>query len=457
MKRDSFVKFLKISFQVIVALCLIYAASIVWRAPDLADDRIQQTENTGSNGQLMVSDKDGTRPVKDQKMSDAMRELEEARQKAASREEKTKEDLQAMYERVWSDIQSRTVDADPSSYKVTFYDVDDVPLVAHTFEYQKPAPEWIDDRYVIYQAGYFRDNLSFDDKSRPFKNYALLVFDTETGDIVKKIAEAEVRPVLAACFDSETRLSTYRTENKYTDDRYDVMFVFGSLDENFEFHEEADSVHDPKYIELRNFWRPGDKRICDNSRKARDGMVVSHGPGRNGMIWGEFLHMRPDGTERVFTVNMHSNPRFKYDNARDAYFLAVRMGRQDHRVKIFYYDADFQLIESFVLPPVALMPTYPNAPPSFFKGAKGGFISRCGPFAEKVGDKTVSVDQLSPYLCLIKKDGTLQRLMKGDVGSFSISPSGCRAFGYVRDHKDQPRSQGKNFMIDLCVRENEQL
>ena len=432
--------FVKRTF-LIIAISVVGTVLILLFLPDKAPQ-------IPSDNRIVVVDKDGAKVIEDSHMSNLMREMDQRAEKARQ-ETPTKEDRDEQFRKIWGEIKSHMVNPEPGTYPVRFYGPEDnVPLavVHETTDYSYPL--WVDNGHVAYWGGTENNQIP--------SPLDLVVLNVDTGKIVKVLATSNIAGWM--CFDPLSGNFGFAVEDeRYKDDKSPVKKTvarIGTFDKDFNFTEiynrlknpdlkiTATSCNSHQYSRAGNGIRPEDGFVFN--RKSEDG---------TGFKNGDFILTRRDGSQKEFTVNMASGAQFRYDKIRDQYFLSLHYSMNDQRTKVFYYDRDFNLLEEFTLPRVLLAQTYPK---SFLKiPAKDGFIIGCGLGGDKPGAKDpIDGEPVRNYLCYVRRDQSIVRAVTGKVSGLTVSPDGCRVFGFWKEYSGDKRETGKNFMVDLCVNNN---
>lgn len=357
----------------------------------------------------------------------------------AKRQQEAKEILQG--------IKSHMANPAPGAYPVKYFTPDDgVPLIADIGKFGTLKPVWLDNTYVVYWAG-VSDVYPLKDKSL-FSEYKLIVLDVSNGKVVNTIAESNF--LGRNCFYLKDKRYLYRLNLSNSSGLKERYFYEGKFNNEFEFilerKSEAYSEENKLYINNTTCQFTSEHKNARNPFKPEDGYVrnVDRKSGR-------FIHEKPNGESREFSLDFTVGAGFQYDHTRDQYYLGAVFSREDQRSKIWYFDSDFNIVDEFIMPRVRGQQSYPS---SFLVGSlsvplKDGFAMDCGRRGSEDGVTDYDGEPVSHYLCHVKRDQTIVRALKGYPQKYASSPDGCRIFGFISKHKTDVTT-GKNFMVDVC-------
>ena len=387
--------------------------------------------------------------------------------KKASGKELTDAERHALFEQTWKEIKSRMVDPAPGTYPVKllgpaegvflYYRMDVGDFSSHS--------EWLDERYVMYwgltPSGF--PNRTFSDRIN--ERATLIILDTETGEVQELDRHTEGNRL---CFDPDTKNISYVIYRGIArGNNYAISsVVYGHLDSAMRFIREDEDTFDltKSYLDEQCRYREWeDKRKLGRELKHGDGWVRLKRDAGGMESPGYLILTRPDGTTKEIFVENLNGPSFNYDPHRDQYFVARTYSMKDQRSYVQYFSRDLDFIEEIVFPRVLFQDSFPDASFSGYSFSQGhaerprlsapvkdGFVLNCGSRADAQRKKDSDGDPFRQYLCHVKKDGTIVRAVTGPVYSLSVSPSGCRVFGFWKEYSNDDRITGKNFVVDLC-------
>lgn len=392
--------------------------------------------NNALNNEVILIDRQGSVTVE---KNSALKSIITDMDRKAELDQFKEDNIAGKFNSVWDEILSNMSFPEPGNYPVIYYTPhNNVPLIG-TMHDRKPLPVWIDNQHVAYWAGISEE---YPIKQRPlFSEYELVILNVESGKVISKVAKQE-KNIFSICFYKNNNNFLYILDKDTSKPFEGTVFIEGKFDSKFSFYKNDQSfigTRDKlpyfneitceildKELYLKTNLKPGEgvAIIAD-----RDNGVVKHIP-------------RVSSKAKEINLNFKVNGPIKYDHVKDQYYLGATFSKEDQRTKFFYFDREFNLVETFTLPRVYTHTRYPS---STLAGAsspplKDGFITYCN---YKNGE------QIVPYLCHVKKSQDIILAVKGYAKHYATSPDGCRVFGFVtQDKKDF--SSGKNFMLDVC-------
>ena len=264
-------------------------------------------------------------------------------------------------------------------------------------------------------------------KGYKWKERRLIILNVDTNEIVKTFYKDRFdQTYLGIGFNPKTREMSV-SKRGFNDKKDSQEHLYGHLTEDFDFviEERLEKAKEPE-------WYYNLKEI--NAR-----MVNASKP-------GVYDFTRADGTTSEIDLNFHIYAHPTYDKIRDQYFLAA--STKDNRNKIWYFDHDMNITDEYWIDRVSLIRSFPRS--RLRIPAKGGFVVPCGRSDANGVNRDFDGEIISEHLCYAKYDNSIIRAVKGRVSGLSVSPNGCRIFGFVKENKETNPFQGQNFMVDIC-------
>ena len=401
----------------------IYRFAQVYDPPRLDDDAVIVVEN-------------GQEPkkIKSKEIAGILDRLDHALKQATERRNrKSEEQRYKEFYDIWKPIKARMRDPEPGTFPVKYFapHINGVPFEHRFGSSTVKQAIWLDNSHIIYWGGVPLDTLP--QKGYKWKERRLIILNVDTNEIVKTFYKDRFDQMyLGIGFNPKTREISV-SKRGFNDKKVSQEHLYGHLMEDFEFIIEEKRQKPRKYDRFYNL----------SNINAR---MVSKRKPEGGSDWGAYTFTRADGTTKDIDLDFHVNGHPVYDHIRDQYFISA--STKDHRNKIWYFDHDMNIVDEYWIGRVSLISVFPGS--RLRIPAKGGFVVPCGRSDANGINQDFDGEVISEYLCYAKYDNSIIRAVKGRVSGLSVSPNGCRVFGFVKDNKDTNPFQGKNFMVDIC-------